>query len=68
MLVDLCFKVAWFFLQFVKLDISVLGDIHHLQEGRSPLHVAVERGLSDVVKILIARGANVDTKDRVRMF
>ena len=37
-----------------------------LQEGRSPLHVAVEKGHTAIVDILVTHGVNVDTKDRVR--
>ena len=37
-----------------------------LQDGRSPLHVAAEKGHTDFVDILVTHGANVDTKDSVR--
>ena len=37
-----------------------------LQDGRSPLHVAEEKGHSNVVEILIANGANVDRMDVVK--
>ena len=37
-----------------------------LQDGRSPLHLAIEKGQNDIVNILITHGANVHTKDRVR--
>ena len=39
---------------------------YSLQNGSSPLHVAVEKGHTDVIDILVKHGANVDTKDRVR--
>ena len=37
-----------------------------LQDGRSPLHVAIEKGHTDVVDILVKHVADVDTMDRVR--
>ena len=37
-----------------------------LQNGRSPLHAAVEKGQTDIINILITHGANVDTQDSVR--
>ena len=37
-----------------------------LQEDRSPLHLAAEKGHTDIVHILITHGANMTTKDRVR--
>ena len=37
-----------------------------LQNKRSPLNVAVEKGHTDVVDILVRHGANVNTKDQVR--
>ena len=39
---------------------------HSFQEGTSPLHLAVKKGYTDVVNILVMHGANVDTKDLVR--
>ena len=39
---------------------------YSLQYGKSPLHVAVEKGHIDVIDILGTHGANVDTKDSVR--
>ena len=35
------------------------------QYGSSPLHVAAEKGHTDVVNILVTHGANVDTLDWV---
>ena len=37
-----------------------------LQDKRSPLHVAIEKGHTDVVDILVKHGADVDSKDKVR--
>ena len=37
-----------------------------LQEGRSPLHVAVEKGQKDIVDILLKHGASTDLWDMVR--
>ena len=37
-----------------------------LQLKRSPLHVAAEKGHTDIVDILIKHGANVDTMHEVR--
>ena len=37
-----------------------------LQYGRSPLHVAVQKGHTNVVDILVKHGADVNTKDVVR--
>ena len=37
-----------------------------LQYGKSPLHVAVEKGHSGVVDILLKHGADVNIQDRVR--
>ena len=39
---------------------------YSLQYGRSPLHVAIEKGHIDVIDILGTHGANVDTMDWVR--
>ena len=36
-----------------------------LQSGRSALHVAAEKGHTDVVDILVKHGAYVDARDRV---
>ena len=36
-----------------------------LQYSRSPLHLAAERGHTDVVNIFIKHGANLDIKDWV---
>ena len=36
-----------------------------LQDGRSPLHIAIEKGHTDVVDILVKHGANVDTKTKI---
>ena len=35
------------------------------QEGRSALSLAVERGDVDVMKVLIERGADVNTQNKV---
>ena len=35
------------------------------QVRKTPLHYASERGLSEVVQVLISHGATVDVKDRV---
>ena len=32
-----------------------------LQDGRSPLHLAAEKGYTDIVNILITHGADVDS-------
>ena len=37
-----------------------------LQFEESPLHVAAEKGHTNVVDILVKHGADVNTKDRVR--
>ena len=37
-----------------------------LQDGRSPLLVAVEKGHMDMVAILLKHGANTNTKNEVR--
>ena len=37
-----------------------------LQFKESPLHVAAEKGHTDVIYILVKHGANVDTKNYVR--
>ena len=39
---------------------------YSLQDGRSPLHAAAEKGHTNVVDILVRHGGYVDTKDRVR--
>ena len=38
---------------------------YSLQYGRSPLHVAVEKGHTDVIDILLKHGADANIKDRV---
>ena len=38
------------------------------QEGRSALSLAAERGDVDVMKVLIERGADVNTQDKVIMY
>ena len=72
MLIYLCFKVLFIILS----SATILDDIHVLvmncfmscllQDGRSALHVAAEKGHSLVVYHLVAHGASVDTKDEVR--
>ena len=37
-----------------------------LQFKQSALHVAVEKGHTDVIDILVKHGADVNTKNRVR--
>ena len=37
-----------------------------LQYDTSPLHVAAEKGHTDILNILITHGANVDAKDEVK--
>ena len=37
-----------------------------LQDGRSALHVAAEKGHTIVVSVLISHGADVNTKDEVK--
>ena len=39
---------------------------YSLQDGTSPLHVAAEKGHTNVVDILVRHDAYVNTKDRVR--
>ena len=36
------------------------------QDGRSPLHLAAEKGHMDTVAILLKHGAKSNTMDRVR--
>ena len=38
------------------------------QEGRSALSLALERGVVDVMKVLIEGGADVNTQDKVIMY
>ena len=38
---------------------------YSLQAGRSPLHVAAEKGEIDIVGALLKHGAYVDAKDKV---
>ena len=40
--------------------------IYYIQDNSSPLHIAVEKGWTEVIKILITHGANVDALDWVR--
>ena len=40
--------------------------IRVLQDNKSPVHVAAEKGLIDVVNVLTTHGASVDTMDMVR--
>ena len=35
------------------------------QDRRSPLHIAAEKGHTDIVNVLIKHGANVNTLDKV---
>ena len=55
--------------------VTTLDDVHvkwncllaySLQDGRSPLHLAIEKDQTDIVNILITHGANVHTNDMVR--
>ena len=39
---------------------------YSLQDGRSPLHEATEKGNMDIVAILLKHGANTNTEDWVR--
>ena len=45
---------------FVQLSIC------SLQNSRHPLHVAVEKGHTSIVSLLLTHGANADSKDKVR--
>ena len=38
----------------------------HTQNGRTPLYFACEKGHAAVVDALIAAGANLEAKDKVR--
>ena len=38
------------------------------QEGRTPLWWASSKGHKEVMEVLLAHGANVDTPDKVRPF
>ena len=70
MLIYLCFKFVFIILS----SATGLDNVHvclmscSLQLKTSPLHVATEKGHTDVVDILVKHGAHVDTKDIVRNF
>lgn len=40
----------------------------HCQNGITPLHVASKRGNTNMVALLLDRGAQIDAKTRVRLF
>ena len=48
---------------YVKL---ILFNDLFTQKSRSPLHIAVESGHTDIINMLITHGANVDKEDMVR--
>jgi ankyrin repeat protein len=37
-----------------------------VQNGAAPLHIAAEKGSSEVVRLLLDRGADVNTRNNVR--
>ncbi len=37
----------------------------NIQNRRTPLHIAAEKGKLDVVQLLIESGANIEAQDRV---
>ena len=39
-----------------------------LQEKMTPLHLASERGHSEVITVLIAHGGNVEAQDKVNEY
>ena len=39
-----------------------------LQNKKTPLHLASERGHSEVITVLIAHGGNVEAQDRVNEY
>jgi len=38
------------------------------RDGATPLHLAVQAGLLDIVQLLVNAGSKVDATDRVRLF
>ena len=52
------------------MNVHCYNDIYPIkhQEGRSALSLALERGHVDVMKVLIERGADVNTQDKVIMY
>ena len=51
---------------FIHLSDVVQLSICSLQNSRRPLHVAAEKGHSNIVSLLLTHGANADSKDKVR--
>ena len=49
------------------LNVATMTYLTNHQKGRSALSVAFERGDVDVMKLLIERGADVNTQDKVIM-
>ena len=50
---------------YIRWCSCVMKLFYSPQDGRSPLHLAAEKGHIDTLAILLKHGADVDTKDKV---
>ena len=48
-----------------NIHIASTGTFDHFQKGNTPLHVAALGNKADIVRLLIRKGANVNSQARV---
>ena len=50
------------------MNVNIFSYFLYTQDGRTPLLLACERGLSDVAQLLINKGASFDVTDGVSYY
>ena len=58
--------VVWYFILFLFFFLNNFFFL--LKDGKTALHIAAERGLEQIVKILVEHGSNVDLQEKVLIF
>ena len=51
-----------------RVDTHIIYHIGNTQNGRTALHDAISKGHTDIAKLLIQSGANIDLQDKVSTY